>query len=332
MKIFNLILSGGVGSRLWPLSRVSYPKQYLSLFGGESLFQKTVQRNKELVDGLLVVGNRMNYELSRNDLRQLGVSGYLELVEAVPRNTAAAIAFAAFSMDPDDILFVTPSDHLITGQEAYKKAVYEAFEMAKDGALVTFGVKPDRPETGYGYIEAMGSKVLSFREKPNESTAKQFIKQGNFYWNSGMFCFQASVFLKALFQHEPEIFERSLKTYNEKEGIFMNRELSEMIPAKSVDYAVMEKDEHIKVVHAGFQWSDMGSFEAVYDYLKTQGHPVDENGNMVIGSDLHTEFAGFQNSILVVTDQAMLVLQKELSQQVKDIFEKLAHKAPVLVQ
>ena len=189
MNIVNVILSGGVGSRLWPLSRKSRPKQYLPIFDGKTLFQKTALRNSAFCDSVLVVGNIDNYQLSRKDLQDAGIQSYQEIIEACPRNTAAAIAFAAFACNPEDVLFVTPSDHLIKSEESYKKSVERAIALAKDGFIVTFGLKPSKPETGFGYIEADGEEVKSFREKPDLATAEEFIQKGNFYWNSGMFCF-----------------------------------------------------------------------------------------------------------------------------------------------
>ena len=197
MCIYNVILSGGVGSRLWPLSRKSHPKQYLPLFQEKSLFELTIQRNRPIADKLMVIGNRDNDHLSQEVLDKLDVN-YLKIVEAVPRNTAAAIAFAALAVDENDILIVTPSDHLIEDMEAYQDAMKRAIDLAKNDFIVTFGVQPTRPETGYGYIEHKGDKVISFREKPNHITAQDFIEQGNFLWNSGIFCFKAKVLLKEL--------------------------------------------------------------------------------------------------------------------------------------
>lgn len=324
MKVINVILTGGVGSRLWPLSRKNKPKQYLDLFEGKSLFQQTVLRNKECCDELMVVGNVDNYDLSQKALTDLGINAYQEIIEAFPRNTAAAIAFAALNANPDDILLVTPSDHLIEDLDIYHQSVQQAIQMAKEGSIVTFGLKPTKPETGYGYIQIKNNKVLGFREKPNEETAKDFLKQGTFYWNSGMFCFKASVFLEELKYLQPEVYEAANKAFNSKDT--ENKlpiDLSLQIPSISVDYAVMERTKKLQAVICTFKWSDMGSFESVYDYLIKNGHKVDKNGNMVIGSKRHTEFLGLKKCILVVTEDAMLVLKKEKSQDVKKIYENL---------
>ena len=237
MKTINVILSGGVGSRLWPLSRKSRPKQYLPIFEGDTLFQKTAKRNVEFCDKVLVVGNCDNYALSRKDLESAGISNYSEIIEACPRNTAAAIAFAAFAVAPEVILFVTPSDHLIESGSSYKMAIQRSIELASAGHIVTFGLKPKRPETGFGYIEADGEDVKSFREKPNKETAEAFIKAGNFYWNSGMFCFQAGVFLEELKKFEPILFEKAKLAYDSAKDGFLDQELSLQIPSISVDYA-----------------------------------------------------------------------------------------------
>ncbi|WP_291783703.1 sugar phosphate nucleotidyltransferase [Cecembia sp.] len=331
MKTINVILSGGVGSRLWPLSRKSRPKQYLPIFEGETLFQKTAKRNLAFSDEVLVVGNKENYLLSRKDLKRSGISAYREVIEACPRNTAAAITFAALVSEPEDILLVTPSDQLIEEGEAYEMAVNRGLELAKQGFIVTFGLRPTRPETGYGYIEAFGEDVKAFREKPDKITAQSFLDQGNFYWNSGIFCFQAGVFLDELAKFEPNVYLRSFMAKKEMKEHMLPEELSLEIPSISVDYAVMERTEKIKVVPSSFHWSDMGSFESIYDYLIETGHPTDDFGNMVIGSELHTEFTGLSNTILIHTEDAILVLQKENAQEVKQIYERLVKEKPDLV-
>ncbi len=332
MAIINVILSGGVGSRLWPLSRKSRPKQYISIFENKTLFQRTVERNQPLCDELMVVGNIDNYLLSRKDLEYCGIEGYQELIEACPRNTSAAVAFAAFAAEPTDVLFVTPSDHLIEKGEAYTKSVLRAIELAKEGNIATFGLEPDRPDTGYGYIEAKGEDVLSFREKPNLDTAEKFLKQGSFLWNSGMFCFQAEVFLEELRKYQPRLFQKAKVAYGAKEGVFLGHDLSCKIPSLSVDIAVMERTQRIKVVPSEFKWSDMGSFESIFTYFKSKGYPVDSKGNMVIGTELHTEFLGLKNTMLISTSDALLVLKKDKAQDVKKVFERLEKEKPGLVK
>jgi mannose-1-phosphate guanylyltransferase len=323
LKKINVILSGGVGSRLWPLSRKQQPKQYLEIFGGQSLFQKTISRNKEICDHLIVVGNVDNYLISRKHLKEINVQNFSEIIEACPRNTAAAIAFAAMAAEPEDLLFVTPSDHLIGDDKNYFEKVERAFQLADEGNIVTFGLKPTHPETGFGYIEVQNEEVLSFREKPDLETAKSFLNKGNFLWNSGMFCFKAAVFLAELQKFEPLLLERAKVAMSNQTNGQLDFELSQQIPSISVDYAVMERTKKIKALPSDFMWSDMGSFESIYNYLKAQGHPIDTNGNMVIGSEIHTEFLGLKDTLLIVTQDAILVLQKEQAQKVKDIYEKL---------
>lgn len=321
-SITHVILTGGVGSRLWPLSRKSQPKQYLEIFDGKSLFEMTVNRNSHLTNKVMVVGNVDNHHLSNNVMVKSHTT-YTNIVEATPRNTAAAIAFAAFASNPDDILIITPSDHIIDKMEDYNNAINEAITKAQEGFIVTFGIIPTKPETGYGYIESKGDKVLSFREKPNETTAKDFIAKGNFLWNSGMFCFKASVLLDELKQFQPEVYEKSKIVWESSKEGFLDLGTSLEIPSISIDYAVMERSKKIKVVPASFSWSDLGSFESVYDYLVSKGHPVDKNGNMVIGCSKHTTFLGLKNTIFVYTNTANLILQKENSQDVKDIYCEL---------
>ncbi len=321
-SIIHVVLTGGVGSRLWPLSRKSQPKQYLELFEGKSLFEMTVARNSHLADQVMVVGNVDNCHLSRNVLEKTQTS-YIDIVEATPRNTAAAIAFAAFAAQPEDILIVTPSDHIIDEIEAYNSSISEAIAKAKDNYIVTFGIVPTKPETGFGYIEHREDTVLAFREKPNKATAIDFISRGNFLWNSGMFCFKAGVLLAELKAFEPEVYTKAQQAWEANQGGKLDYDLSMAIPSISIDYAVMERSKKIKVVASQFAWSDLGSFESVYDYLLAQGHPVDAQGNMVIGTDVFSTFIGMRNTIFVCTPDANLILQKEQSQDVKYIYNQL---------
>lgn len=329
-SIIHVILTGGVGSRLWPLSRKSRPKQYLEIFDGKSLFEMTVDRNSQLADKVMVVGNADNHHLSEKVMDKTNTQ-YLNIIEATPRNTAAAIAFAAFAANRDDILIITPSDHIIDGMADYNTAIENAVLKAKEGFIVTFGIIPTKPETGYGYIEAKGDNVVSFREKPNETTAKEFMARGNFLWNSGMFCFKAGVLLDELKKFQPEVYEKAKTVWEANNNGFLDFDLSIEIPSISIDYAVMEHSKKIKVVPASFSWSDLGSFEAVYEYLLSGDHPIDEYGNMVIGCEKHTTFLGLKNTIFVYTDTANLILQKENSQDVKDIYSALERQNSVLL-
>jgi len=332
MKIIHIILSGGVGSRLWPVSRKSMPKQYIPMFGDKSLFQLTAERSKHLVDHTLVVGNKDNFLLSQADMVRAGVSEYSEIIEAAPRNTAAAIAFAALSLDKEDILVVTPSDHIITNEEEYALSLKEGIQLAQQGYLVTFGITPVKPETGYGYIEYQGNEVLSFREKPGKDLAQTFLDTGNFLWNSGMFCFQAGTYLEELNKFEPELLETSLNCWESRLESFLPETETMLIPSISIDYAVMEKSEKIKVVKANFGWSDLGSFESIWEHWEGQGEVHHfKNNNCIVGSKKHVEFLGVNNLVLVETDDAILILSKNNSQDVKKIYERLERDQPELV-
>ncbi len=330
-QIVQVILTGGVGSRLWPLSRKSRPKQYIPLFGNKTLFQLCAIRNQPLVDRLLIVGNQSNRNLSEENLNGIGIKEYNEIVEVTPRNTAAAIAFAAFAVSEDTILLVTPSDQVITGEPFYEKAIHEAVSLAHDGNLVTFGIVPQRPETGYGYIEFEGNSVIGFREKPNKEKAEQYLSTGRYLWNSGMFCFKAGVFLSELEKYEPEIFNFSKNAFENRVGDVLNLEDSNLIPSKSVDYAVMERSNKIKVVSSEFGWSDLGSFDSLWEYLDNHEEGPSRQ-NLVLGTDKHVEFLGVDNIVLVETDDAILILPRNMSQEVKDVYERLEKEKPELLQ
>lgn len=330
-KLVQVILTGGVGSRLWPLSRKSRPKQYIPLFGNKSLFQLCAIRNKHLVDELLIVGNQSNRVLSKENLQDIDILDYSEIVEVTPRNTAAAIAFAAFSVPEETILLVTPSDQVVTGEDSYAKSIQEAIELAQDGNLVTFGIKPKRAETGYGYIEFDNNTVISFREKPNKEKAEQYYQSGKYLWNSGMFCFKAGVFLEELKKYEPEIFNFSKNAFDNRQGDTLDLDDSNLIPSKSVDYAVMERSKKIKVVCSDFGWSDLGSFDSLWEYLDNHEEGPSRQ-NLVLGTDKHVEFLGVDNIVLVETHDAILILPRSMSQEVKDIYERLEKEKPELLK
>lgn len=329
-SVTHVVLTGGVGSRLWPLSRKTLPKQYLELFDGESLFEKTVIRNLNISNKTIVVGNIENYKMSNAIMSKLD-KPFTHIVEAVPRNTAAAIAFAAFAAEPEDILLITPSDHIIEGSDLYSSALQQAILLANQDYLVTFGIKPTKPETGYGYIEFENEDVIAFHEKPNLETAAAYLENGNYFWNSGLFCFKAGKFLAELENQEPEVYWASKTAWEANKDGFLDYDLSLNIPSISIDYAVMERSDDIKVVPAHFEWSDLGSFESVYDYLVQKGHPIDANRNIVIGTSLHTTFIGVKNCILIYTADALMVLQKENSQEVKEVYQQLESIASPLL-
>jgi mannose-1-phosphate guanylyltransferase len=328
--ITHVVLTGGVGSRLWPLSRKSQPKQYLELFDGQSLFEKTIARNESETNNLIIVGNIENYEMSNKVMRKFD-KYYTHIVEATPRNTAAAIAFAAFASDAEDVLLITPSDHIIEDFDLYTSALKRAIELAKEDNLVTFGIKPTKPETGYGYIEFDGENVIAFHEKPDLQKATTYLKNENYFWNSGLFCFKAGLFLSELKKQEPAVYATSKLAWEANKNGFLDLDLSLQIPSISVDYAVMERSNSIKVVATAFQWSDLGSFESVYEYLVENGHEKDAFGNIAIGTDIHTAFVGVSNCIFVHSSDAFLIVQKENSQDVKSVYQNLEKIQSTLV-
>lgn len=302
------------------------------MFNNKSLFQLTAERNKGFADLMIIVGNKDNYLLSQSDLMRAGIVDYKEVIEAAPRNTAAAIAFAALAAHPEDILLVTPSDHIITNESAYANALNEAISLAKEGNLVTFGITPSKPETGYGYIEFETNNVVSFREKPDQTTAQEFISSGRFLWNSGMFCFRAESYLEELAAFEPDIHATAQKCYLRRHDCFLPERETGQIPSKSIDYAVMERSKKIKVVQAHFDWSDLGSFESIWEHWEGQGETQHfRDNNCVVGSGKHVEFLGVENLVLVETPDAILVLDKSKSQDVKKIYERLEKEKPALV-
>ena len=331
MSFLNVILSGGVGSRLWPLSRKSQPKQYIPLFESRSLFEHCVRRNKKIVNDFIVVGNVENYHLSQRDFKAAGISSYSEWIEAAPRNTAASIAFAAFSTHPDDILLVTPSDHIISGDTKYKLAVDQAKRLAEQGYIVTFGAIPSRPETGYGYIEHDNVyNVLSFKEKPSIGIAKQFLDAGNYLWNSGMFCFTSSTYLQELKEFAPEVYIKAKQAFDKSNNGFLPLAETMDIPSISVDFAVMEHSRKIKVIPFDFNWNDLGSFDALWDYLEQSRS--ERFKNLVVGATRHVEFVGVEGLVFVETPDAILVVPRKKSQDVKATYEQLESERPELLR
>ncbi len=229
----NIILCGGSGTRLWPLSRTLMPKQFVKLFEGESLFQKTVARNQKACDSQFIVSNAEQYFLAVDQIEEMALKDYSAnyLLEPVGRNTAPAIALACFALDSEEIVLVTPSDHLIKDEVAYLAAVEKAKTLAQSDNLVTFGITPQYAETGFGYIEAelqgsatdYGLSVTSFKEKPNAATAQAYVDAGNYFWNSGMFCFKAGVFLSELKKSSPAIYESSQKAFENTQHEIVTR-------------------------------------------------------------------------------------------------------------
>jgi mannose-1-phosphate guanylyltransferase len=333
MNLINVLLTGGVGSRLWPLSRKSRPKQYIPLFNGKTLFQLAAERNNNICDEILIVCNKDNYQLSEQNIKDSGITTYSKIVEATPRNTAAAVAFAALWANKEDILLVTPADHIIEDLDIYKKSVDRAVELAKEGNLVTFGIKPTKPETGYGYIQHNGEDVISFKEKPSFKDAEKYINDGNFLWNSGIFCFKAGVYLEELQKFRKDIYDSSKAAFSNIKNDFMPLDESLQIPKESIDYAVMEHSKKIKVVPSSFTWSDLGSFEALYDFYKSQGQDhLFKNNNLILSSKKHVEIIGLENIVVVETDDATLIIPRDKTQDVKNIYETLEKTKSKLIE
>jgi len=325
----NIILCGGNGTRLWPLSRTLMPKQFIKLFTKEtskghfddrSLFQLTVERNSKVCKSQYIVSNAEQYFLALDQLEVLQKSNNRYLLEPVGRNTAPAIALACFSLDADEVVLVTPSDHLIKNETAYMQVLEKAQKLALDDKLVTFGIAPTFPETGFGYIEAEGCNVKAFHEKPDAATAKAYVDAGNYYWNSGMFCFKAGVFLEELQRYSPKIYQASLRAYhnaNKEDLIRIGYEDMLQIPDNSIDYAVMEKSKIVKVIPADIGWSDVGSFDALAEEL-----PNDENNNLILSSR-PVELIDIKDTIIVDSGDVLLVARKGSSQRVKEIVSRL---------
>ncbi|WP_091013132.1 MULTISPECIES: mannose-1-phosphate guanylyltransferase/mannose-6-phosphate isomerase [Paenibacillus] len=334
--MINVVLCGGNGTRLWPLSRTLYPKQFNKMMGDRSLFQMTVERNTSLCDQTYIVSNEEQYFLALDHLNELEMKADKFILEPVGRNTAPAIALACFAAEEDDLVLVTPSDHVVQNQEAYNRCLENAKDLALEGYMVTFGINPNYPETGYGYIEADGQDVVSFKEKPDHLTAERYLRSGNYYWNSGMFLFKAGVFLKELQLSDEEIFHKSRLAFNDAtthhDTIRIPREKMESIPSNSVDYAVMEHSSNVKVISSDIGWSDLGSFEALYEQL-----PQDEAGNsltdhyiqvnssrnLVISNDRLIATIDVEDLMIVDTPDALMISRQGSSQKVKEVVNEL---------
>ncbi|HET7331047.1 mannose-1-phosphate guanylyltransferase/mannose-6-phosphate isomerase [Dyella sp.] len=343
-----LILSGGSGTRLWPVSRRNLPKQFLSLSGDGTLFQQTVARTRKLPDvtAPIVVASEDHRFLAADQLLEAGVSGATILLEPVARNTAPAIALGALKAverDPQALLLVLPADHLIGDTESFVAAVQQALPAARDGWLVTFGIRPDRPETGFGYIrraESIGGaafRIERFVEKPDLATAEGYVKDGGYDWNSGMFLFKAARYLEELGQHAPEMLEAVRQAYATGHGdldfVRVDAEAFAKVPDNSIDYAVMEKTSRAAVVPVSCAWSDIGSWSALW--LSGQH---DEQGNQREGDTLTVNTrnsllrshdrhmiatVGVNDLIVVSTPDATLVAHRDAAQDVKKVVDQL---------
>jgi mannose-1-phosphate guanylyltransferase/mannose-6-phosphate isomerase len=347
--IVPVILSGGSGTRLWPLSRKNRPKQFLALVGETTLFQQTVERTLKL-DGTaapIVVCSEDHRFTVAEQLQELGVAGSSILLEPAARNTAPAIALAAMhahDKDADAILLVLPADHLIGDENSFVAAVKLAVPLATQDWLVTFGIRPEAPETGFGYIkraEAVsddGFKVAQFVEKPNAETAAAYVASGDFDWNSGMFLFKASRYLEELEKHSPAIHAATAKVFDtaQPDLDFVRFDEAAMVdvPDDSIDYAVMEKTDRAAVVPVSCRWSDIGSWSALWDASEKDVDGNATNGDVLTLDTRNTlvrtharhmvATIGLDDVVIVATPDATLVAARDKVQHVKKIVDQLS--------
>ncbi|TQV77043.1 mannose-1-phosphate guanylyltransferase/mannose-6-phosphate isomerase [Aliikangiella marina] len=342
--ILPVIMAGGSGTRLWPLSRSLYPKQFLNIVGQNTMLQETSQRIKNIkATKSLIICNSEHRFLVAEQMREVGQPVDI-ILEPMGRNTAPAIALAALKATKDGndpLLLILAADHVIQNVKAFESAVEKATQYANDGQLVTFGIVADKPETGYGYIHrgediGDGFKVDKFVEKPDAEKAQQYIDTGEYYWNSGMFMFKASRYLEELNTHFPEILSACEPcidgAYEDLDFIRIDEALFAKCPSESIDYAVMEKTSDAVVVPMDAGWSDIGSWSAIWDVSEK-----DENGNRVLGDVLtedsknclvHAEdrlvsILGLEDVVVVDTKDTVLVADKSKVQNVKKLVEKL---------
>jgi len=344
--MYAIILAGGSGSRLWPISRELYPKQLLTLTNNESLLQSTFKRIASFIDKdkITLITNvelaanvkiQLNKKLNENNL----------LTEPTSKNTAPSIAcavdFVSNLDSDDDIVLVTPSDHLIKDTAKFASCIKSAQKLAKKGYIVTFGIKPDTPETGFGYIatnkNAEISKILDtalkaseFKEKPDEKTAKEYLKAGSYYWNSGMFMFSVATFKEQMAKYMPEI-QKVLSEIDMKSTTIPFMTYDKM-PNISIDYALMEKSDKIVVVPLESDWNDLGSWEAIYDIQEkdTKGNAIagkviakDCKNSLLYSNSKLVSAIGVNNLVVVETSDAVLVCDKDKTNKVKDVYNDL---------
>lgn len=344
--ILPVIMAGGSGSRLWPLSRALYPKQFLKLNGSGTMLQNTVTRLEGLdcADPMLICNEEHRF-IAAEQLRQLGELNHNIILEPAGRNTAPAIALAAFtavSQGSDPVMLVLAADHIMQKPEAFRESVSKALPFAEQGKLVTFGIVPTGPETGYGYIErgseqgADGFDVARFVEKPDADTAQGYINIGKFYWNSGMFLFKASRYLEELKAHRPDIYkacEQAMTDVNsDLDFVRVNKEAFLSCPEDSIDYAVMEKTKDAVVVPMDAGWSDVGSWSSLWEESDKDAdgnvHHGDvmshnANNNYVFAETGMVATVGVEDVVVVQTKDAVLVVKKDQVQDVKKIVEAL---------
>ncbi|MBE0437962.1 MAG: mannose-1-phosphate guanylyltransferase/mannose-6-phosphate isomerase, partial [Methylomicrobium sp.] len=307
-----VILSGGSGTRLWPLSRGQYPKQFLPLVSERTMIQETVLRLNGLkhIKPPIAVCNEDHRFMLAEQMWEIGVKPASIILEPVGKNTAPAVAMAALSVASDDVLLILPADHVIADCAAFHQAVIAADTLARQGQLVTFGIVPTKPETGYGYIQRSQSqqgeafKVAAFVEKPDAETAQRYIESGDYYWNSGMFAFKAGVYLDELAKFNPEMLQvcrEALQSAQEDlDFTRIGKDIFSTCPADSIDYAVMEKTADAVVIPLDAGWNDVGSWTALWDVT-----PKDDSGNAVFGDVLAIDT---ENSYLYSKDKLVAAI------------------------
>jgi len=334
-----IILAGGGGTRLFPLSRTCMPKQFLKLGNSDSLLTQTVKRFLPLLKpaDIVVVTNKEYTHHVKTELATCGASSAHILLEPVARNTAPAIALAArfcqeeLGAAEEEVLFVTPADHIIHPVDIFIKNVRQAVELAAQNKVVTLGIKPDKPETGYGYIQAgeafgTGYQVDSFREKPDKETAERYLAAGNYYWNSGMFAVTTGCIMEEFREHVPEIYQLAAAPLAEVISKFAG------MPSISIDYAVAEKSVRVVMAPLTAYWNDIGSWDAIYDVLDKdhsgnalQGDclPIDCSNTLMLGRNRLIAGIGLEDVLVVETDDVIVVAKRGESQKVKDVVTEL---------
>lgn len=343
-----VILSGGSGSRLWPLSRQAFPKQFLPLLSEDSMFQQTLARlPKDDVEAPVVVANDEHRFLVKEQLDAIGQTPETILLEPFGRNTAPAVAMAAVQIarkDPASIMLVLPADHEISQTRPFHDAIKKGLQVAKDGALVLFGTTPTRPETGYGYISAAGREdepdgprpVRKFIEKPDEATARELLDEGGYYWNSGMFMFRADAYLRELKRHSRDIYDTVLLASRSLENDLgftrIPPEIFEHCPDDSIDYAVMEKTSRATLVPLDAGWSDVGAWSSLWDISEKddQFNAVfgeaclqDSSGCLIHAPEKLVAMVGVEDLVVVDTKDALMVAPRDRVQDIKKVVQRL---------